>query len=95
MKNNYEIMMIISPPSPEFGHAEAIRAKEEIERNAGAVTSLNAWGERVLAFPINDVTQGYYMIINFKGNKQTADNVDKLLKSRVNVLRHLVVKKAA
>ena len=56
---SYETMYIVdSTGSEETTAALVNKFKTLIEQN-GTIESFNEWGKRKLAYPINDMTEGY------------------------------------
>ncbi|MGG0185414.1 30S ribosomal protein S6 [Bacillus rhizoplanae] len=89
----YEIMYIIRPNMEE----EAQKAL--VERFAGVLTDNGAeiintkdWGKRRLAYEINDLRDGFYMILNVNSNPEAVKEFDRLAKISEDIIRHIVVK---
>ncbi|KEK25645.1 30S ribosomal protein S6 [Bacillus gaemokensis] len=89
----YEIMYIIRPNMEE----EAQKAL--VERFAGVLTSNGAeiintkeWGKRRLAYEINDLRDGFYVILNVNSNTEAVTEFDRLAKINEDIMRHIVVK---
>ncbi|CAG9613585.1 30S ribosomal protein S6 [Bacillus rhizoplanae] len=89
----YEIMYIIRPNMEE----EAQKAL--VERFAGVLTDNGAeiintkdWGKRRLAYEINDLRDGFYMILNVNSNPEAVKEFDRLAKINEDIIRHIVVK---
>ncbi|HDX9578773.1 30S ribosomal protein S6 [Bacillus cytotoxicus] len=89
----YEIMYIIRPNMEE----EAQKAL--VERFAGVLTENGAeiintkdWGKRRLAYEINDLRDGFYMILNVNSNTEAVKEFDRLAKISEDIIRHIVVK---
>ncbi|MDM5157582.1 30S ribosomal protein S6 [Bacillus sp. DX1.1] len=89
----YEIMYIVRPNMEE----EAQKAL--VERFAGVLTENGAeiintkdWGKRRLAYEINDLRDGFYMIVNVNSNAEAVKEFDRLAKISEDIIRHIVVK---
>ncbi len=76
--------------------------KTEIENLHKIITDLDGkvlsvdtdnWGLRDLAYPINDLTKGYYVVIEVEANNRAMSEFDRLAKLNARVLRHLVIAK--
>ena len=48
---------------------------------------------RKLAYPIMKKTEGYYVVVEFKGEKTLPKELDRRLKISDNVIRHIIVNK--
>lgn len=90
----YELVFIANPELEQ----EAIQALIEkfngiITNQGGTVDEVNEWGKKRLAYEINDKKEGYYVLVNFTGNGQVVDELDRILKITDGILRHMIVKK--
>lgn len=92
MANSYETMLVFSVANGD----EAVTALVEkfkalIEAN-GTIESVDEWGKRKLAYPINYETEGYYMLVNFTSEPEFPAELDRIVKITEGVLRALTVK---
>ena len=92
MANSYETMLVFSVANGD----EAVTALVEkfkalIEAN-GTIDSVDEWGKRKLAYPINYETEGYYMLVNFTSEPEFPAELDRIVKITEGVLRALTVK---
>ena len=92
MANSYETMLVFSVANGD----EAVTALVEkfkalIEAN-GTIESIDEWGKRKLAYPINYETEGYYMLVNFSCEPDFPAELDRVVKITEGVLRSLTVK---
>ena len=92
MANSYETMLVYSVANGD----EAVTALVEkfkalIEAN-GTIDSIDEWGKRKLAYPINYETEGYYMLVNFTSEPEFPAELDRIVKITEGVLRALTVK---
>ena len=91
--NQYETVIIISAKQGEEGNAALIQKfKERIERN-GKIDSVDEWGKRRLAYPINKENEGYYTLINFTSAADYISELDRRYRITDGVLRSLIIKK--
>lgn len=93
---SYELMVIIRADLDEEQTAAAVdKVTGLIAQNGGEVENIDRWGKRRLAYEINDLRDGYYILVNYKGPSQVARELDRVLKITDEVIRHLVVLRAA
>ncbi len=59
-----------------------------INENATDVT-VNEWGKRRLAYPINYITEGYYVLVNFKSEPAFPSELDRVFGITEGVLRYM------
>lgn len=60
--------------------------------NASDVT-VNEWGKRRLAYPINYITEGYYVLVTFKSEPEFPRELERVLGITEGVLRYMTVAK--
>ena len=64
---SYELMVIFVPGLDEEGlDAQIELTKGLIEGIGGEVEKVDKWGRRRLAYEINDNTEGFYVVIDFR-----------------------------
>ena len=90
---DYEAMIVIDPKLEEESRNEVLdRIKNLIEEN-GSLDKLNEWGVRRLAYEVNDISEGYYLLIDFKATPGFPSELERVMKIMDSVLRYLVIKK--
>ena len=91
--NKYETIFVLDCTLSE----EEITALQEkftnlIAKN-GEVESVDAWGKRRLAYPIDYKTEGYYVLVNFKSAPDFPKELERVYGITEGVLRTIVVRK--
>ncbi len=87
---NYEVMYIIDPAVGEEGIAALVeKFKTLIEAN-GTVTEMEEWGKRKLAYLINKVSEGYYVLVKFTSGPEFPAELDRIMKITDGILRSLI-----
>ena len=61
-----------------------------IEAN-GTIDSIDEWGKRRLAYPINDEEEGVYTVINFTSEPSFPAELDRVYKITEGVMRSLII----
>lgn len=93
-KNLYETVIVTSAKLGEEGNAALVeKFKSLIERHGGTVQSVDDWGKRRFAYPINKETEGYYTLINFEGDPEFTAELDRRYQITDGILRTLIVKR--
>ncbi|MDD3428829.1 MAG: 30S ribosomal protein S6 [Oscillospiraceae bacterium] len=91
----YETMMVFSTTLDEEATQTLLgKFKSLIETN-GTIESVDEWGKRKLAYPINDETEGYYVLVNFESNTEFPAELDRVYKITDGVLRTMIVAQEA
>ena len=84
----YETMLVTTATLDE----EATAALVGIEAN-GTIDSVEDWGKRRLAYPINKENEGVYTLINFTSEADFPAELDRVYKITDGVLRSMIVAK--
>ena len=91
--NKYETLFIISSAkSEEETTALVDKFKSLIEAN-GTIESVDEWGRRRLAYPIDDVAEGYYVLVNFAAKSDFPAELERVFGITDGILRSIVIKK--
>ncbi|MBB3110903.1 small subunit ribosomal protein S6 [Paenibacillus phyllosphaerae] len=91
----YEVMYIIRPDA-EQETVQALTEKfQAIISNGGEVTKQDVIGKRRLAYEINKVRDGIYVLVHFNGTPAVVAELDRVMKITDEVIRFLVVKDVA
>ena len=90
---DYELMMIIRP---EVEVTEKL-GREIVERMigkvGGTISSLTIWGKRQLAYPIEKIIEGTYVLANIQAETLKSDVIQKETRMGSEVLRFLLTVK--
>jgi small subunit ribosomal protein S6 len=68
------------------------RVQETITKNGGAVTMLNKWGRKRLAYPIRKKTNGFYVTVEFDAPGGVPAALERMFHLDELILRHLVIR---
>ena len=91
--NSYEIVMVFSVQQGEEATAALVeKFKTMIESHASEVT-VDEWGKRKLAYPINDEPEGYYVLVTFKSEAEFPTELDRVLNITDGVRRSMIIRK--
>ncbi|HHY70882.1 MAG TPA: 30S ribosomal protein S6 [Thermoanaerobacterales bacterium] len=90
----YETIFIVDPEFETDAVKELVeKFKGLIEDQGGQVAEVDEWGKRRLAYPINDHREGYYFLMNFTANPETAQDLERVYKITNGLMRYLIIKK--
>lgn len=89
---NYETLYILKPDFEEE-KKDALIAKfsEIITSNGGTITKTDEWGKRRLAYPIDYINDGYYVLTYFSANTELPAELERNFKISDDVIRYIVV----
>lgn len=90
---DYEIMYIIRPDIEEEARKELIERFNSILTDNGAtIEKVDEMGLRRLAYEIKKYRDGYYVVVNFKGDHRAVNEFDRQAKFVDDIIRHLIVR---
>ena len=94
--NKYELCVVVSAKLEDDARAETVeRVKEMVTRFGGAISDVDEWGKKRLAYEIQKMHEGFYYFIQFEADSDCPAELEKNMRIMDNVLRYLVVKKDA
>ena len=90
----YETMLVTSAALDAEATAALVgKFKSLIEAN-GTIDSVDEWGKKRLAYPINDEVEGVYTVIKFTSEPACPAELDRVYKITDGVLRTMIVAEA-
>jgi small subunit ribosomal protein S6 len=91
---SYETLFVLKPDLDEDATTAAIeRLTELIQKNKDTVEQINRWGKKRLAYEIEDYREGYYTLVYFQGEPETAKELDRVMRISDFLLRHTIVRR--
>jgi len=87
-------MMVIARPELDEAGLQGVMDKISglISNNAGAIEKAEPWKKQRLAYEINDLRDGFYSVVYFKGEAKTAEELTRVLKITDEVVRFMIVR---
>ncbi|QXM06990.1 30S ribosomal protein S6 [Crassaminicella indica] len=87
----YETMFILKSNLEEEKRNEVIAKFKGIVEANGEIEKIEEWGNRKLAYEINKMNEGYYVVMNFKAGIDVPKELDRNFRISDDVMRHLTV----
>ena len=91
LNGNYEAVYILNPELSEEQIAALVEKFKAVVEANGTVSEIDEWGKRRLAYPINDLMEGYYVLITFTAAPAIPAELDRLFRINDNVMRSMIV----
>ena len=85
----YEVLYIIDPTLGEESTAALVEKFKAMVEAEGTLTNIDEWGKRRLAYPINDLHEGYYVLMNFEANPAFPAEMERVMKITDGIMRCL------
>lgn len=92
-KNLYETVIVTSAKLGEEGSAALVERFKALIAEHGTVQSVDDWGKRRFAYPIEKQTEGYYTLINFESGPEFTAELDRRYQITDGIMRTLIVKR--
>lgn len=90
---SYETLFVVRPDlGEEATEAVVNKFTSLIADNGGAVEAVNAWGKRRLAYPIEKINEGYYVLVNFKSEPTLPLELNRVFGITDEIMRYIVVR---
>jgi len=90
---DYEVTYILRPGLEEAEVETRANAVSEIVKGQGGeIVSVEKLGRKRLAYEIDDVREGNYVVMQFKSSPEASKELERQLKLHEDVLRALVVR---
>lgn len=89
---NYEIMYIVKASLDDATRQTLVDSLHAIITNdEGVIKHVDEWGLREFAYPIDDMTKGYYVVLKVEAKPETVKEFDRLARINQDVVRFLVI----
>lgn len=89
VKHSYETVFIVSMNQGEEGIAALVTKFKDLIAAHGTVESVDEWGKRRLAYEINDLNEGYYVLMNMECKPEFPAELERVMKITEGVMRCL------
>ncbi len=91
INGSYEAVYILDPSLSEEQTAALVEKFKGVVEADGSVTEVEEWGKRRLAYPINDLMEGYYVLMTFTAAAALPAELDRIFRITDGVMRSLIV----
>ena len=91
LSGNYEVVFILNPNLDEEATAAMVAKFKAVVEANGTVSEVDEWGKRRLAYPINDLMEGYYVLMTFNAAAAIPAELDRIFRITDGVMRSLIV----
>lgn len=90
--NSYESMFIVSLANGEDAAKATVNKFTGLIAANAEVIEIDEWGKRRLAYPIEDMNDGYYTVVTFKSEGAFPAELQRLMTIDESVMRVMVLK---
>ena len=89
----YELMYIINPNLSEEETAAVVEKFKALVEQNGTLEEMEEMGKRKLAYEINYISEGYYVLVKFTSGPDFPAELDRILGITDGVIRSLITKR--
>lgn len=89
--SSYETIFIVDLTGGEERVKTLVEKFKKLIEDNGEILAINEWGKRRLAYPINDMNEGYYVLVNFKSAQDFPAELERIFNITDGIMRSMVV----
>ena len=89
---SYETIFVVDLQKGEEEIKALVEKFTSLIAKNGNVEEVDEWGKRRLAYPINDLTEGYYVLVKFNAPAQFISELERIFGITEGIMRSIVVK---
>lgn len=89
----YELMYIINPNLSEEETAVVVEKFKALVEQNGTLEEMEEMGKRKLAYEINYISEGYYVLVKFTSGPDFPAELDRVLGITDGILRSLITRR--
>ena len=90
--NSYETLFITDVSNGEEATKATVEKFTSLIASNAEIVEVAEWGKRRLAYPINDMNEGYYTIVTHKAPANFLAELDRLFNIDESIMRSMTVK---
>ena len=90
--NSYESMFVVSLANGEEAAKATVNKFTGLIAANAQVVKIDEWGKRRLAYPIEDMNEGYYTVVTFKNDGEFPAELQRLMNIDEAVIRSMTIK---
>ena len=92
---SYETIFIVDLNLGEEGVKAMVEKFTKLISDNAELGEVNEWGKKRLAYPINDMNEGYYVLVEFKAPASFPAELERVYSITEGIMRSIVVRKDA
>ena len=90
---SYETLFVVSGNLAEEDTKALVEKFVNLVKDNATDVNVNEWGKRKLAYPINYITEGYYVLVTFKSEPSFPLELERVFGITEGVLRYMTTSK--
>ncbi|HHV96723.1 MAG TPA: 30S ribosomal protein S6 [Clostridiaceae bacterium] len=93
MVRNYEALYVLDAQLEEQAIKDLVEKFNNLISTSAELKNTEEWGKRKLAYKINKMSEGYYVLTEFSADPTFPQELERIFKITDGVIRYLIVKK--
>ena len=89
----YEVMYVLNPNLSEEETAALVEKFKTLVEQNGTLDEMEEMGKRKLAYEINYISEGYYVLMTFAADPAFPAELDRLMRINTGIMRSIIVSK--
>ena len=90
--NSYESLFIVNSTIGDDAIAATVEKFTGLIADNAQIIDIAKWGRRRLAYPINDMNEGYYVVVTFKSEPAFPTELERVLNITETIIRSLTIR---
>ena len=90
--NSYETLFIVNCENGEEAVKATVDKFTALIAENDTVGEIDEWGKRRLAYPIDDINEGYYVLVNFTSESSFPAELERRYNIDENIMRGIVIR---
>ncbi|MBO5883994.1 MAG: 30S ribosomal protein S6 [Clostridia bacterium] len=90
--NSYECLFIVDVTKGETVTDATVNKFTSLIEDNAEIVDVAKWGKRRLAYAINDMPEGYYVVVTFKSAPEFPSELERLMNIDETVMRSLTLR---
>ena len=90
--NKYETIFVVNSTLGEETVKALVEKFTSLIGSNAKIEDTEVWGNRRFAYPIEDLTEGYYVLVKFESAPEFPAELDRIYNITDGILRSLIVK---
>ena len=90
---SYETLYVVSGNLSEEDTKALVEKFSTLISDNGTIESVNEWGKRRLAYPINYITDGYYVLVSYKSEPSFPRELERIFGITDGIIRSMTTRK--
>lgn len=92
-RRRYEVMMVVDPRLEDAAIQQLVdRSVGIVTERGGEAVKVDHWGRRKLAYEIDHLNEGYYVVADLQAEPDAMTELDRVLRLADELVRHKIVR---